>query len=50
VPAPRAIAIDSLGYAWNTVGHPDTQEKLALVEESSNRRLMTLISRRDGGK
>jgi len=33
--APRAIAIDSLGNAWinNTVGHPDTREKLALVEE-----------------
>lgn len=33
--APRAIAIDSLGNAWvnNTVGHPDTQEKLALIEE-----------------
>jgi len=32
--APRAIAIDSLGNAWvaNTVGHPDTKEKLALVE------------------
>jgi streptogramin lyase len=33
--APRAIAIDSLGNAWinNTVGHPDTPEKLALIEE-----------------
>jgi sugar lactone lactonase YvrE len=33
--APRAIAIDSLGNAWinNTVGHPDTREKLALIEE-----------------
>ncbi|MFZ1539736.1 MAG: hypothetical protein WAT23_20425 [Chromatiaceae bacterium] len=33
--APRAIAIDSLGNAWvaNTVGHPSTQEMLALVEE-----------------
>jgi streptogramin lyase len=32
--APRAIAIDSLGNAWvnNTVGHPGTKEKLALVE------------------
>jgi streptogramin lyase len=32
--APRAVAIDSLGNAWvaNTVGHPDTKEKLALVE------------------
>jgi len=33
--APRAIAIDSLGNAWinNTVGHPGTREKLALIEE-----------------
>jgi streptogramin lyase len=32
--APRAVAIDSLGNAWvaNTVGHPPTKEKLALVE------------------
>ena len=32
--APRAVAIDSLGNAWvaNTVGHPGTKEKLALVE------------------
>jgi len=32
--APRAVAIDGLGNAWiaNTVGHPDTKEKLALVE------------------
>jgi len=32
--APRAVAIDSLGNAWvaNTVGHPSTKEKLALVE------------------
>jgi DNA-binding beta-propeller fold protein YncE len=31
---PRGVAIDSLGNAWvaNTVGHPDTREKLALVE------------------
>jgi len=31
--APRAIAIDSQGNAWvaNTVGHPDTEEKLALL-------------------
>src|SRR5271163_61303 len=31
---PRAVAIDSLGNAWvaNTIGHPDTMEKLALVE------------------
>jgi DNA-binding beta-propeller fold protein YncE len=32
--APRAIAIDSRGNAWvcNTVGHPGTREKLALIE------------------
>jgi streptogramin lyase len=32
---PRAVAIDSLGNAWinNTIGHPDTMEKLAFVEE-----------------
>ncbi|HEY2385465.1 MAG TPA: hypothetical protein VGK30_00770 [Candidatus Binatia bacterium] len=32
--APRAVAIDSLGNAWvaNTVGHPSTREKVALVE------------------
>jgi hypothetical protein len=31
---PRAVAIDSLGNAWvaNTLGHPGTKEKLALVE------------------
>jgi hypothetical protein len=31
---PRAVAIDSLGNAWvaNTVGHPGTIEKAALVE------------------
>jgi hypothetical protein len=31
---PHAVAIDSLGNAWvaNSVGHPDTREKLALVE------------------
>ena len=39
--APRAVAIDSLGDAWvaNTVGHPDTREKLALVEEKLKSRL-----------
>ena len=33
---PRAVAIDSLGNAWvaNTVGHPGTMEKLALVENA----------------
>jgi streptogramin lyase len=32
--SPHAVAIDSLGNAWvaNSVGHPDTREKLALVE------------------
>ena len=32
---PRAIAIDSLGNAWvaNTLGHPGTREKLALIED-----------------
>jgi streptogramin lyase len=32
--APRAVAIDSHGNAWvaNTVGHPDTAEKLALIK------------------
>ena len=33
---PRAIAIDSLGNAWvaNTLGHPDTAEKLKLVADA----------------
>jgi hypothetical protein len=32
--APRAVAIDSQGNAWvaNTVGHPGTAEKLALIK------------------
>ena len=32
---PRAVAIDSLGNAWvaNTLGHPGTREKLALIED-----------------
>lgn len=32
--APRAVAIDSQGNAWvaNTVGHPGTEEKLALIK------------------
>jgi streptogramin lyase len=32
--APRAVAVDSQGNAWvaNTVGHPDTAEKLALIK------------------
>ena len=32
---PRGVAIDSLGNAWvaNTLGHPGTKEKLALVKD-----------------
>ena len=43
--APRAIAIDSLGNAWinNTVGHPDTEEKLALIEEKLKSRVEGLF-------
>jgi len=44
--APRAIAIDSLGNAWinNTVGHPDTREKLALIEEKLESKVEELAS------
>jgi len=44
--APRAIAIDSLGNAWinNTVGHPDTPEKLALVEAKLKSKVEDLVS------
>jgi DNA-binding beta-propeller fold protein YncE len=44
--APRAVAIDSLGNAWvaNTVGHPGTREKLALLEE----KFKAKIENRDG--
>jgi len=44
--APRAIAIDSLGNAWinNTVGHPDTREKLALIEEKLESKVDDLAS------
>jgi streptogramin lyase len=43
--APRAIAIDSLGNAWvaNTVGHPDTREKLALVEAKLKSKVEGLV-------
>lgn len=42
---PRAIAIDSLGNAWvnNTIGHPDTQEKLDLVENALKSKLENLL-------
>jgi streptogramin lyase len=51
--APRAIAIDSLGNAWvnNTVGHPDTREKLAFVEEKLKSKIEGLVdseSKADG--
>ena len=38
---PRAVAIDSLGNAWiaNTIGHPDTLEKLALFENAIESKL-----------
>jgi len=43
--APRAVAIDSLGNAWvaNTVGHPDTREKLALIEEKLKSKVESLV-------
>jgi DNA-binding beta-propeller fold protein YncE len=43
--APRAVAIDSLGNAWvaNTVGHPDTREKLALVEAKLKSKVEGLV-------
>jgi len=43
--APRAIAIDSLGNAWinNTVGHPGTKEKLALVETALKSKAESLV-------
>ncbi len=42
---PRAIAIDSLGNAWvaNTIGHPGTKEKLALVEEKLKSKVEGLV-------
>jgi hypothetical protein len=43
--APRAVAIDSLGNAWvaNTVGHPGTREKLALVETKLKSKVEGLV-------
>jgi streptogramin lyase len=43
--APRAVAIDSLGNAWvaNTVGHPGTREKVALVEEKLKLKVESLV-------
>jgi len=43
--APRAVAIDSLGNAWvaNTVGHPGTKEKLALVETTLKSKAAGLV-------
>jgi DNA-binding beta-propeller fold protein YncE len=43
--APRAVAIDSLGNAWvaNTVGHPSTKEKLALVEAKLKSKVEGLV-------
>jgi streptogramin lyase len=42
---PRAIAIDSLGNAWvaNTLGHPDTREMLALVEDKLRSKVENLV-------
>lgn len=42
---PRAVAIDSLGNAWvaNTLGHPDTREKLALVEDKLKSKVKNLV-------
>ena len=42
---PRAVAIDSLGNAWvaNTVGHPDTREKLAFIENKLQSRVEDLF-------
>jgi streptogramin lyase len=44
--APRAIAIDSEGNAWvaNTVGHPGTKEKLALVKAKIESRIESRVS------
>ena len=43
--APRAIAIDSRGNVWvaNTVGRPDTKEKLALVENKLQSKVESLV-------
>ncbi len=44
--APRAVAIDSRGNAWvaNTVGHPDTAEKLALIKVKLESKVEGLVS------
>lgn len=44
--APRAVAIDSQGNAWvaNTVGHPGTAEKLALVKVKLESKVESLTS------
>jgi len=43
--APRAIAIDGRGNAWvaNTVGHPSTAEKVALVEAKLKAKAESLV-------
>jgi len=43
--APRAVAIDSQGNAWiaNTVGHPDTAEKLAFVKQKLETKAEALL-------
>jgi len=42
---PRAIAIDSLGNAWvaNTIGHPDTREKLAFIKDKLKSKVENLF-------
>jgi hypothetical protein len=42
---PRAVAIDSLGNAWvaNTLGHPSTKEKLALIEDKLKSKVENLF-------
>jgi hypothetical protein len=42
---PRAVAIDSHGNAWvaNTLGHPGTREKLALVENLLKSKVENLV-------
>ncbi|RYH06740.1 hypothetical protein [Tropicimonas sp. IMCC6043] len=44
--APRAVAIDSQGNAWvaNTVGHPDTEEKLALIKVKLESKVGDLVA------
>ncbi len=52
---PRGVAIDSLGNAWvaNALGHPDTMEKLNLVEQALKLKVEadgTVLPPFDGGK